>query len=46
MVIFHPIIGKSSQKYQNINNKAFFESPKHQHLTTFETLKYQQQITH
>jgi hypothetical protein len=29
-----------SKKGQNIYNKAQFESPKHLHHTTFETLKY------
>jgi hypothetical protein len=31
------------KKGQNIYNKALFESPKHLHQTTFETLKYLQQ---
>jgi hypothetical protein len=41
---FSMISPKSSQvkKGQNIYNKAQFESPKHQHQTTFETLKYLQ----
>jgi hypothetical protein len=30
-------------KGQNIYNKALFESPKHLHQTTFETLQYLQQ---
>jgi hypothetical protein len=33
----------SAKKCQNINNKAQFESLKHFHQTTFETLKYLQQ---
>ncbi len=32
-----------SKKGQNIYNKAQFESPKHLHQSTFETLKYLQQ---
>jgi hypothetical protein len=32
------------KKGQNIHNKAQFESPKHLQQTTFETLKYLQQI--
>jgi hypothetical protein len=41
-----PKFSKNSQirhqvkKGQNIYNKAQFESPKHQHETFFETLKY------
>jgi hypothetical protein len=31
------------KKGQNVYYKAQFESPKHQHQTTFETLKYLQQ---
>jgi hypothetical protein len=31
------------KKGQNIYNEAQFESPKHLHQTTFETLKYLQQ---
>jgi hypothetical protein len=31
------------KKLQNLYNKAQFESPKHLHKTTFETLKYLQQ---
>jgi hypothetical protein len=31
------------KKGQNIYNKAQFESPKHHHQTTFETLKFLQQ---
>jgi hypothetical protein len=44
-----PNFSKKSQKScqvkkgQNIYNKAQFESPKHIHQTTFETLKYLQQ---
>jgi hypothetical protein len=43
--IFQRIAQKSCQvkKGQNIYNKAQFESPKHLHQTTFETLKYLQQ---
>jgi hypothetical protein len=42
--IFRKVAQKSpSQKRQNIYNKAQFESPKHLHQTTFETLKFLQQ---
>jgi hypothetical protein len=42
----HPIfqkVAQTVQKDQNIYNKVQFESPKHVHQTTFETLKYLQQ---
>jgi hypothetical protein len=42
-----PIFQKAAQqspKFQNICNKGQFESPKHLHQTTFENLKYLQQI--
>jgi len=43
--IFQKVAPKSLQgkKGQNIYNKAEFESPKHLHQTTFETLKYPKQ---
>jgi hypothetical protein len=43
--IFQRIAQKAtnSKKGQIIYNKAQFESPKHLHQTTFETLKYLQQ---
>jgi hypothetical protein len=34
---------RQSQQVENIYNKGQFECPKLLHLTTFETLKYQQQ---
>jgi hypothetical protein len=33
-------VSKPRPKGQNIFNKSQFESPKHLHQTTFETLKY------
>jgi hypothetical protein len=43
--IFQRIAQKvaKSKNGKNIYNKAKFESPKHLHQTTFETLKYLQQ---
>jgi hypothetical protein len=47
----HPTLRNSSQNscpakiFQNINTEAQFESPKHLHETTLETLKYPKQIT-
>jgi hypothetical protein len=35
---------KVAQKSQNINIKPKFESPKHQHEASFETLKYIQTL--
>ncbi len=41
---FAQLFGQSDQKYQNIYIKASFESPKHLHQITIETLKYLKQI--